>query len=73
MPPGNALEVLTRRILKPPQNATLRTVIDLGIFPLLEESQNGEGLTAAQLSKSTKADRDLIGIDLAILYSIIWY
>ncbi|KAJ6122245.1 hypothetical protein N7512_004710 [Penicillium capsulatum] len=47
--------------LQPPQNAALRTVIDLGIFPLLMEKQNRDvGLSAAQLAEKTGADPDLI-------------
>lgn len=46
---------------QPPQNAALRTVMDLGIFPILTEKQNQSGISATQLAEYSGADRDLIG------------
>ena len=55
---AGAFAFLTER--QPPQNAALRTVVDLNIFPLL--MQHGEsGLSAAQLAAHTGAQRELIG------------
>lgn len=47
--------------LKPPENAALRTVVDLGIFPLLVKAGAESGISASDLAKSTGADRGLIG------------
>ncbi|KAJ5668679.1 hypothetical protein N7462_009749 [Penicillium macrosclerotiorum] len=56
-------ETVLRLIYQPPQNAALRTVIDLEIFPLLVQKQYKEvGISATQLSEFTGADRDLIGM-----------
>lgn len=47
----------------PPQNAALRTVVDLEIFPLLMQAQyQNTGISAAQLSEYTGAEQELIGI-----------
>jgi hypothetical protein len=47
---------------QPPQNAALRCVIDMGIFPLLIDKQHLEGgVSAAQLAEYTGAEQDLIG------------
>jgi hypothetical protein len=46
--------------IKPPQNAALRTAIDLGVFELLV-SQGTRGLSAFELSVYTSAERGLIG------------
>lgn len=47
---------------KPPQNATLRTVVDMGIFPLLMEKQYREtGISADKLAKFSHAEKDLVG------------
>ncbi|KAI9926344.1 hypothetical protein MW887_004108 [Aspergillus wentii] len=42
-------DTILRLIYQPPQNAALRTVIDLGIFPLLVESKSG--VSAAELEE----------------------
>ncbi|KAF7588263.1 hypothetical protein BBP40_005949 [Aspergillus hancockii] len=52
-------ETVLRLIYQPPQNAALRTVIDLNIFPLLLENPN-KGLSATRLAESTGAERALI-------------
>ncbi|KAB8238223.1 S-adenosyl-L-methionine-dependent methyltransferase [Aspergillus alliaceus] len=52
-------ETVLRLIYQPPQNAALRTVVDLDIFPLLLEHPN-KGLSAIQLAESTGAERALI-------------
>ncbi|OGM51361.1 O-methyltransferase [Aspergillus bombycis] len=52
-------ETVLRVIYQPPQNAALRTVIDLHIFPLLLEHP-AKGLSATQLSEYTGAERALI-------------
>ncbi|RAK96778.1 O-methyltransferase [Aspergillus ibericus CBS 121593] len=52
-------ETVLRLIYQPPQNAALRTIMDLGIFPLLVE-QNKRGLSATELARRTGAERGLI-------------
>ncbi|PYH91832.1 S-adenosyl-L-methionine-dependent methyltransferase [Aspergillus ellipticus CBS 707.79] len=52
-------ETVLRLIYQPPQNAALRTVMDLGIFPLLMESGKC-GLSAVELASKTGAERGLI-------------
>lgn len=52
-------ETVLRLIYQPPQNAALRTVVDLGIFPLLMQHRK-YGLSATQLAAYTGAERDLI-------------
>lgn len=48
--------------IKPPQNATLRTVVGMGIFPLLMQKQYRQtGISADQLAEYTHADKDLVG------------
>lgn len=48
---------------QPPQNAALRTVVDLNIFPLLVEKQSRDaGVSATQLAEYTGAERELIGM-----------
>ncbi|PYH40352.1 S-adenosyl-L-methionine-dependent methyltransferase [Aspergillus saccharolyticus JOP 1030-1] len=51
-------ETLLRLIYQPPQNAALRTVMDMGIFPLLME--HSKGLSASELAEHTGAERALI-------------
>ncbi|KAL3479375.1 S-adenosyl-L-methionine-dependent methyltransferase [Aspergillus californicus] len=52
-------ETVLRLIYQPPQNAALRTVVDMGIFDLLMGA--GErGISACQLSAYTNAERCLI-------------
>ncbi|CEJ62264.1 hypothetical protein PMG11_10767 [Penicillium brasilianum] len=54
-------ETVLRLIYQPPQNAALRCVIDMGIFPLLIENQHLEGgVSATQLAEYTGAEQDLI-------------
>ncbi|KAJ5083864.1 hypothetical protein NUU61_008443 [Penicillium alfredii] len=53
-------ETVLRLIYQPPQNAALRTVIDLGIFQLLLEKPHKDGVSATQLAAYTGADEDLI-------------
>ncbi|KAJ5108162.1 hypothetical protein N7456_004837 [Penicillium angulare] len=54
-------ETILRLIYQPPQNAALKTVVDLGIFPLLMQKQYQEsGLSAARLANYTGAEEDLI-------------
>jgi hypothetical protein len=45
---------------QPPQNAALRTAIDLGVFDHLV-SRGRKGLSATELSTHTNAERGLIG------------
>ncbi|KAL4882686.1 S-adenosyl-L-methionine-dependent methyltransferase [Aspergillus karnatakaensis] len=52
-------ETALRLIYQPPQNAALRTAIDLGIFELLV-SQGARGLSASELSTYTGAEKSLI-------------
>ncbi|KAB8213402.1 S-adenosyl-L-methionine-dependent methyltransferase [Aspergillus novoparasiticus] len=52
-------ETVLRLIYQPPQNAALRTIVDLNIFPLLLEHPT-KGLSATQLSEYTGAERALI-------------
>ncbi|PWY74331.1 S-adenosyl-L-methionine-dependent methyltransferase [Aspergillus heteromorphus CBS 117.55] len=52
-------ETVLRLIYQPPQNAALRTVMDLGIFPLL--MANGKrGVSAVELAERTGAERGLV-------------
>ncbi|EAW14278.1 putative O-methyltransferase [Aspergillus clavatus NRRL 1] len=52
-------ETILRLIYQPPQNAALRTVVDMGIFPLLVDS--GEtGVSAGELAKRIGAEKELI-------------
>ncbi|KAJ5987770.1 hypothetical protein N7481_002980 [Penicillium waksmanii] len=54
-------ETILRLIYQPPQNAALRTVIDMRIFPLLMGNQYREsGISADQLAKFTHAEKDLV-------------
>ncbi|KAJ5102501.1 hypothetical protein N7532_003030 [Penicillium argentinense] len=54
-------ETVLRLIYQPPQNAALRAVVDMGIFPLLVEKQYREtGISAEQLAEYTQAETDLI-------------
>jgi hypothetical protein len=48
-------------LLKPPENAALRTVVDLGIFPLLVNAETKSGVSATNLARDTGGDRGLIG------------
>lgn len=48
-------------VRQPPENAALRTVIDLDIFPLLVNSGEESSVSATEISKKTGADRGLIG------------
>jgi hypothetical protein len=45
---------------KPPENAALRTVVDLDVFPILMSSESKEGTSATEIAKLTGADRGLI-------------
>ncbi|OGE50223.1 hypothetical protein PENARI_c018G01254 [Penicillium arizonense] len=61
----SAVETPTETVLcliyQPPQNAALRTVIELGIFAVLVEKRHREtGVSATQLAEYTGADPDLI-------------
>ncbi|CAI7568446.1 unnamed protein product [Penicillium bialowiezense] len=53
-------ETVLRLIYQPPENAALRTVVDLGIFPLLIRDGQKNGLTATDIALCTGADRALI-------------
>ncbi|KAJ5259610.1 hypothetical protein N7478_012591 [Penicillium angulare] len=53
-------ETILRLIYQPPENAALRTVVDLGIFPLLVNSPQKEGLSASDLALHTGAERGLV-------------
>ncbi|KAJ5585608.1 uncharacterized protein N7459_005408 [Penicillium hispanicum] len=54
-------DTVLRLIYQPPQNAALRTVMDLEIFPWLMDKQHREiGVSASQLAEYTGAERDLI-------------
>ncbi|KAJ6114020.1 hypothetical protein N7523_007337 [Penicillium sp. IBT 18751x] len=64
-------ESVLRLIYQPPQNAALRTVMDLNIFPLLLEKQYREkGISAAQIEKSTGAEKDLIVRLMRVMVSL---
>ncbi|KAJ5767127.1 uncharacterized protein N7511_004743 [Penicillium nucicola] len=52
--------ILTSMSIKPPENAALRTVVDLGIFPILVKDGQKNGLSAADLAVCTGADKGLI-------------
>ncbi|PYI34212.1 S-adenosyl-L-methionine-dependent methyltransferase [Aspergillus indologenus CBS 114.80] len=52
-------ETLLRLIYQPPQNAALRTVMDMNLFPLLMEHRPA-GLSATALAEKTGAERALI-------------
>jgi hypothetical protein len=54
--------ILTKMRAKPPENAALRTVVDLGIFPILVKDGRKDGLSAADLAVCTGADNRLIGM-----------
>ncbi|KAJ6031002.1 hypothetical protein N7540_001734 [Penicillium herquei] len=53
-------ETILRLIYQPPENAALRTVVDLDIFSLLVSSEKPGGISATDLAKQTKAERELI-------------
>ncbi|KAJ5637781.1 hypothetical protein N7490_007660 [Penicillium lividum] len=54
-------ETIQRLIYQPPQNAALRAVMDLQIFPLLVKKQyQSTGISAAQLAEHTGAEQELI-------------
>ncbi|KAJ5301840.1 hypothetical protein N7508_006703 [Penicillium antarcticum] len=53
-------ETILRLIYQPPENAALRTVVDLGIFPILVKDRQKNGLSAADLAVCTGADKGLI-------------
>ncbi|KAJ5912258.1 hypothetical protein N7504_001141 [Penicillium tannophilum] len=53
-------ETILRLIYQPPENAALRTVVDLGIFPLLVGSPEKDGLSASDIALRTGADKGLI-------------
>ncbi|KAJ5704298.1 hypothetical protein N7493_011436 [Penicillium malachiteum] len=53
-------ETILRLIYQPPENAALRTVVDLDIFSLLVNSEKPGGISATDLSQKTKAERELI-------------
>ncbi|OJJ96619.1 hypothetical protein ASPACDRAFT_1890997 [Aspergillus aculeatus ATCC 16872] len=52
-------ETLLRLIYQPPQNAALRTVMDMNLFPLLMDHRPA-GLSATALAEKTGAERALI-------------
>ncbi|KAE8150349.1 S-adenosyl-L-methionine-dependent methyltransferase [Aspergillus avenaceus] len=52
-------ETVRRLIYQPPQNAALRTVIDLEVFPLLTQHPK-KGMSATQLAEDTGAERALV-------------
>ncbi|KAJ5699001.1 hypothetical protein N7462_001006, partial [Penicillium macrosclerotiorum] len=47
-------------LLKPPENAAMRTVVELGIFPILTNDTKKQGVSASDLASQTGADRGLI-------------
>lgn len=55
---------LNKLYVKPPENAALRTVADLGIFPILVKDGQKDGLSAADIAVCTGADKGLIGMSL---------
>ncbi|KAJ5223976.1 hypothetical protein N7468_008518 [Penicillium chermesinum] len=64
-------ETVLRLIYQPPQNAALRAVMDLGIFPILMETQNREsGVSASYLAKCSGADRELIVRLMRVIVSL---
>ncbi|KAJ5948392.1 hypothetical protein N7466_001407 [Penicillium verhagenii] len=53
-------ETILRLIYQPPENAALRTVVDLEIFSLLMNISKNEGISASEIAVRTGADRGLI-------------
>ncbi|KAF7718575.1 Demethylsterigmatocystin 6-O-methyltransferase [Penicillium ucsense] len=54
-------ETILRLIYQPPQNAALRTVMDLGIFQILtDKAHRMQGVSALQITEYTAADEALI-------------
>ncbi|KAJ5378407.1 hypothetical protein N7509_011526 [Penicillium cosmopolitanum] len=53
-------ETILRLIYQLPENAALRTVVDLGIFPLLVNTETKSGVSATDLARDTGGDRGLI-------------
>ncbi|KAJ6008274.1 hypothetical protein N7540_012250 [Penicillium herquei] len=54
-------ETVLRLIYQPPQNAALKTAVDLGIFNIVSREEYKEtGVSAAKLAECTFADQDLI-------------
>ncbi|KAJ5100113.1 hypothetical protein N7532_007114 [Penicillium argentinense] len=53
-------ETILRLIYQPPENAALRTVADLDVFPILMSSESKKGTSATEIAKLTGADRGLI-------------
>ncbi|OQD70227.1 hypothetical protein PENDEC_c025G00270 [Penicillium decumbens] len=64
-------ETVLRLIYQPPQNAALRAVMDLNVFPLLVEKQYREdGISASQLAEFTRAEKDLIVRLMRVMVSL---
>ncbi|KAJ5586653.1 hypothetical protein N7450_006440 [Penicillium hetheringtonii] len=63
-------ETILRLIYQPPENAALRTVIDLDIFPLLVNSGEESSVSATEISKKTGADRGLIVRLMRVMVSL---
>ncbi|KAJ9261850.1 hypothetical protein DTO027B5_3033 [Paecilomyces variotii] len=54
-------ETVLRLVYQPPQNAALRTAVDLGVFPILSSRcQSKSTVTAMEISEETGADKALI-------------
>ncbi|OJJ47322.1 hypothetical protein ASPZODRAFT_65601 [Penicilliopsis zonata CBS 506.65] len=56
-------ETILRLIYQPPQNAALRTVVDLDIFKLVLEASStkgGKGISATELAARTGAEKTLV-------------
>ncbi|GAD96230.1 O-methyltransferase [Paecilomyces variotii No. 5] len=54
-------ETVLRLIYQPPQNAALRTAVELGVFSILSARSQGKSMvTATEISSETGADRALI-------------
>ncbi|KAL6230393.1 hypothetical protein BDW75DRAFT_234445 [Aspergillus navahoensis] len=66
-------ETVRRLMYQPPQNAAIRTLVDLGVFELLVENGAGgcgPGLSASEVSAKTNAERGLIGTSLLVIACI---
>ncbi|OQE14749.1 hypothetical protein PENSTE_c033G04955 [Penicillium steckii] len=63
-------ETILRLIYQPPENAALRTVVDLDIFPLLVSSGEKGTVSATELAKGTGADLGLIVRLMRVMVSL---
>ncbi|EPS31670.1 hypothetical protein POX_d06137 [Penicillium oxalicum] len=64
-------ETVLRLVYQPPQNAALRSVMDLGIFQILtEKAHRMQGVSAFQLARYTAADEGLIARLMRLMTSL---